>query len=62
MIDDYVLYKNIPKLDLHGEMKESAIVLLNEFINENLKMGNYLIKIVHGKGTYTLKIAVHESL
>ena len=62
MINNYFLYKNIPELDLHGEISEAANILLNEFINDNIKMGNYLIKIVHGKGTYTLKRVVHENL
>lgn len=62
MINNYMLYKNLPELDLHGEIKESASVLLNEFINDNFKLGNILIKIIHGKGTYTLKKVVHENL
>ena len=62
MIDNYILYKNIPELDLHGEYKESARVLLKEFINDNLKMNNLLIKVVHGKGSYTIKKEVHKVL
>ena len=62
MIDNYILYKNIPELDLHGEYKQSARVLLNEFINDNLKMNKLLIKVVHGKGTYTIKREVHKVL
>ena len=62
MIDNYVLYKNIPELDLHGEIRESARILLTEFINDNLKMNNLLIKIVHGKGKYILKREVYKVL
>lgn len=62
MIDNYVLYKNLPSLDLHGENRESALVLVNEFIKDNIKLKNRLIKITHGKGTYILKNTIHESL
>ena len=60
MIDNYVLYKNLPSLDLHGENRESALVLVNEFIKDNIKLKNRLIKITHGKGTYILKISTDD--
>ena len=62
MIDDYLLYKNIPSLDLHGENKESALYFLRDFINDNVMLKNKLVKVVHGKGKYILKRAIHDDL
>ena len=54
--------KNMPELDLHGETKDSARVLVKEFLNDNYKMKNYEIAIVHGIGTGILKKEVHKVL
>ena len=54
--------KNMPELDLHGEIRDSARVLVKEFINDNYKMRNYEIAIVHGIGTGILKKEVHKVL
>lgn len=62
MIENYMLYKNIPELDLHGENRFSAILLVNEFINDNQKLGNNLVKVVHGIGTGILKEEIHKFL
>lgn len=62
MIDNYILYKGIPELDLHGEYKESAIILLNEFISDNYMLKHKLLKVVHGKGSYIIKNEVHKHL
>ena len=40
-----------PKLDLHGEIVAMVEVLVNEFINDNKKMKNEYIIIIHGKST-----------
>lgn len=48
------LYKNLPTLDLHGETKDISKVLINEFIEDNYKMKNYKIVIVHGIGKKVL--------
>jgi dsDNA-specific endonuclease/ATPase MutS2 len=53
---------NRPTLDLHGEIRGSARILVNEFIKDNLKMGNYELAIVHGIGEGILKKEVHEML
>ena len=44
MID---LYKNLPTLDLHGETKEISTVLINDFIEDNYKMKNKKVIIIH---------------
>ena len=51
-----------PSLDLHGETVDTMIVPLNSFIDDNIKLGNKKIMIIHGKGTGTLKKATHEYL
>lgn len=42
------------KLDLHGEIVAMVEVLVTEFINDNKKMGNEYIIIIHGKSTNIL--------
>ena len=53
---------NVPILDLHGESSDVARVLINEFINDNLKLKNEIIVIVHGIGTGILKNTTHNIL
>ena len=48
------IYKNLPTLDLHGETRDIAKVLINEFIEDNYKMKNTKVIIIHGVGTKTL--------
>jgi hypothetical protein len=46
-----ILYSNIFKtLDLHGETLEVAMYLVKDFINDNIKMKNEYIAIIHGNG------------
>lgn len=54
-----MFYSSMPKLDLHGETKDSSRVLLKEFINDNYKLGNTHIAVIHGIGSGTLKKEVH---
>ena len=61
-IDNYMLYNNIPVIDLHGENKEVAILKTKEFISDNLKLRNYIIQIVHGIGEGILKEEIHKFL
>lgn len=62
MIDHYILYKNIPTLDLHGHDRYSAVIYADEFIKDNVKLKNRLVKIIHGKGSGVLKNEVHKFL
>ena len=57
-----MFYSNYPSLDLHGEYKESARILVNEFINDNIKLKNSKVVIIHGVGNGILKKCVHEEL
>ncbi len=61
-IDDYVLYKNIPSLDLHGKNRFETLVELREFINNSEKLKYEFIKIIHGHGQGILKETVHQEL
>ena len=49
-INEVVFIDSLPKLDLHGFDRESARVAINDFINDNKKMGNEIVVIVHGIG------------
>ena len=57
-----MLDKYLPKLDLHGLDRDYARILLREFIEDNHKLGNYKVEIIHGKGKGILKRVVHEEL
>ncbi len=58
---DPFLY-NLPHLDLHGYDRTGAIAMTKMFIDENLRINEKKIIIVHGKGTGILKNATHEYL
>jgi len=51
-----------PRLDIHGETSLTCVAVINSFINDNYKLKNKNIIIIHGKGTGTLKKATHELL
>lgn len=57
-----MLSSNIPTLDLHGENRDTARILIDEFITDNIKMGNYKVLIVHGIGTGAIKDETHKVL
>lgn len=56
------MINNYPVLDLHGEIRGSARILVDEFIKDNQKMGKYEVVIVHGIGEGILKKEVHNML
>ena len=58
---DPFLY-NLPHLDLHGYDRTGAMAMVKMFIDENLKIDNKRIIVVHGKGSGILKSSVHEYL
>ena len=51
-----------PHLDLHGEIEAMVEALIIEFINDNVKMHNEVVVIVHGKSTGILTKKTHEVL
>ena len=40
----------------------TSLVLVNEFINDNIKLKNKKIVLIHGKGAGILKKVIHEYL
>ncbi len=54
--------ENLPKLDLHGENREITRILVKNFLEDNYKLGNMTILIVHGIGEGILKKEVHKVL
>ncbi len=56
------MINNLPSLDLHGETRETARILINEFITDSIKMGNYKIVIIHGIGTGKLRNETQDVL
>ena len=51
-----------PSVDMHGLDRESARVLTDDFVKENIKLGNKKIIIIHGKGSHIIKQSVHQEL
>ena len=51
-----------PRIDLHGEEQALVYTLVKEFINEQNKIGNKEIIIIHGKSTNILTKEVHKVL
>ena len=47
--------KIYPSIDLHGEYAFSAEVLTKEFIDDNIKLHNSKLCIIHGIGKGILK-------
>ena len=54
--------KKYHKIDVHGETTDTVVFVVNDFINDNYKMREKYIVIVHGKGSGALKKKVHEIL
>ncbi len=52
----------MPQLDLHGEDRIGAKIKVNTFINDNIKLGNQEIAIIHGVGKGILKKEVLNML
>ena len=53
---------NLPKLDLHGETKDVARILVEEFLEYNYMLGQLELVIIHGIGEGILKKEVHKVL
>lgn len=54
-LNDLIFIDNLPSLDLHGFDRETARVAINDFINDNIKMKNKFVVIIHGIGSGVLK-------
>ena len=62
MIDNYMIYSNLPTIDLHGEDRISARIKTEEFIKDNVKLKNKLLIIIHGIGEGILKEEIYKYL
>lgn len=49
----------LPTIDLHGYSRDMVKYVVTDFINDNIKMGNKKIVIVHGKGEGIVKDELH---
>lgn len=61
-LNNVIFIENLPKLDLHGENSETARVLINDFIRDNIKQKINIVCIVHGVGSGILRKATNETL
>lgn len=51
-----------PKIDVHGETRDTVNVIVKDFINDNIKLKNKHIIIIHGIGEGILKKTIHAYL
>lgn len=56
------LYKNLPTIDLHGYDRDYARILINDFIEEQFRLRQDRIVIIHGNGTGILKKMTQDLL
>jgi len=61
-LDSVIYVESLPKLDLHGLDRDTARVLINDFINDNKVMKHEIINIVHGHGSGVLRETTHKTL
>ncbi len=61
-INEVAFTDSLPKIDLHGFDRDSARVAINDFINDNIKMGNQIITIIHGVGSGIIRKTTAETL
>ena len=57
-----IFLSRYPSIDLHGYDRDSARMVTNDFIDENLFLKNEMVVIIHGIGTGIVKKEVHEAL
>ena len=57
-----IFTSNLPSLDLHGETADTARVMINDYINDSIKMKKGTFIIIHGIGTGVLKKVTSETL
>lgn len=52
----------MPEIDLHGEDRIGAKIKIKAFLDDNYKLGNKELAIVHGLGKGILKKQVFDTL
>lgn len=61
-LNNIIFIDSLPKLDLHGYDRQTATVAINDFINDQYKMGNQFAVIVHGIGSGIIRKTTQETL
>lgn len=61
-LKDVIFIDSYPKKDLHGLDRDTARVVVNDFIRDNIKLKNEIIVIIHGIGSGILRKETHETL
>lgn len=61
-LNNVLFIDRFPKLDLHGYDRETARVAILDFINDQIKLRNEIIVIVHGIGSGVLKSTTTDTL
>ncbi|MBQ8218936.1 MAG: Smr/MutS family protein [Bacilli bacterium] len=57
-----IFLERYPSIDLHGCDRDSARMMTNDFVNDNVILRNEIIVIIHGIGMGIVKKEVHEAL
>lgn len=52
----------MPSIDLHGFDSVLGVIKVKEFITDCLKLRNYDIILIHGKGSGILRRSIHDYL
>ncbi len=61
-LNNILTIDSLEKLDLHGLDRDYASMLINQFIDDMMKMKIENFVIVHGVGSGILKKATHDTL
>ena len=61
MLEDLFI-NNLPMIDLHGFDRDTARVVLEEYISDNYKLKIKKFVIIHGIGLSILKKEIHNTL
>lgn len=61
-LNEIIFIDSLPTLDLHGFDQDYARIKINEFINDNYKMRNYNVVIIHGIGSGIIRRTTHDTL
>ena len=62
MFDYNPFFNILPKIDLHGYHRDMIKYVLSDFINDNIKLKEKKLVVIHGKGEGILKDEVHKLL
>ncbi|MCR5224306.1 MAG: Smr/MutS family protein [Bacilli bacterium] len=52
----------LPQLDVHGYTEDTVMTVVNDFINDNYKLRNKKIVVIHGNGAHILRNKIHRDL